>query len=186
MFGALAWACLTDHRERRIPNYLTGALLLLGLLWHAAVLDGSGLFDPTSAGGLGWRQSALGAMTAFAIFFGFYFLKVYGAGDVKLLAATGAWVGIWDLLPLVLSVLLAGGLLALVRMIEPARRARTVVNLQLIGWQFLGAGAGGNAGPGGRFDPKRDSADRLPYAWAILAGSAHYALARYFGWWSWV
>ena len=182
LFGALLWAVYTDSRERRIRNDLTLTLLLSGLLWHVTMMDGVGLFDPTSSGGLGFKMSALGAAAAFAAFFPLYLFKLFGAGDVKLLVAVGAWVGLPGLLPVTLLILICGGALALARILDPARRARTLVNLRIIGLQFMGVGAAAGAG----FDPKTDSADGLPYAWAILFGTAIYALARFGGWWRWM
>ncbi len=183
LFLGLIWAAYVDSLARRIPNALSLALLLVGLLWHSTVIDGAGLVDATSAGGLGLKLSALGAAIAFGVFFIFYLLGVYGAGDVKLLTAIGAWVGPFALLPLTLLVLICGGALSLARMLEPDRRTRTLLNLRIIGVQAISVGTiRGAAG----FDPKTDSADRLPYAWAILGGTALYGVAFHFGWWSWL
>lgn len=63
----------------RIPNWLNLAAALLGLALHAV----SGEFREAAAG-FGW-----------GFFFGivFYVLGLFGAGDVKMLAAVGATVG---------------------------------------------------------------------------------------------
>jgi prepilin peptidase CpaA len=181
LIGGLLLAVVSDQRERRIPNAMTLPLMALGLVWHASVLPGLGLFDSYTTGGLGLAQSAIGAGVALAVFFLFYALRLLGAGDVKLIAAVGAWVGGKALLPVVLAILLAGGVISLVRLIDTKRRLHAIGNLRLIGLQMAG-GSGGAA----LFDPRRDTADRLPYAWAIAGGTILYGLARHFEWVDWL
>ena len=84
-------ACVTDLRSRRIPNVLTfgasGAALVFWT-WTAG-LSGLGL-EPG-----GW-------MVGCALFLPWFVLGGMGAGDVKLLAALGAWLGPRDALWLAL------------------------------------------------------------------------------------
>jgi prepilin peptidase CpaA len=77
-----AAACVTDLRSRRIPNVLSigGAALAL-----------SASFLVYGVAGLG--QSVLGWLVGCAAFLPFFLLGGMGAGDVKLLAALGAWLG---------------------------------------------------------------------------------------------
>jgi len=180
VFSLLAVAAWTDWRERRIPNVICVALLAAGLGWHAFIMDGDGLFASSLAGGLGVSASALGALTSLASLFPLYLLRVIGAGDVKLATGIGAWVGWQGLLPWALLVMIAGGVLALVWMINKRRRNRVVFNLYSIAMQsFVEGPRAAIAG----FDPQAAAADRLPYAWAILAGTAVFALAHYQGGW---
>lgn len=112
-------------------------------------------------------------------FFPLYLLRVLGAGDVKLLAFVGGALGVrsehWShLVGVSLSVLVAGGLLALIRTFSGGRSALVFSNLRLIvaGWMLRTRGM-----PGPRFDPASDTADRLPYAYAITAGVSVYITA---------
>ena len=96
-------ACVTDVRTRRIPNVLTfgaaGAALVFRTIiegWHGAALAGAG-----------W-------LTGLAVFLPFFLLRGMGAGDVKLLAALGAWLGPLDAIWLAIYASLAGGVLALI------------------------------------------------------------------------
>src|SRR5215470_1769162 len=75
-------AAIIDLRTRRIPNWVTAAALIAGLVVHT-VQDG--------AGGLG--MALAGAALGAAILLPFYIGGVMGAGDVKLLAALGALLG---------------------------------------------------------------------------------------------
>lgn len=180
VFCLLAVAAWTDYRARRIPNAICVALLATGLLWHAFAIDGEGLFVSSLAGGLGISGSAIGALAAFAGLFPLYLLRVVGAGDVKLATAIGAWVGWQALLPWVLFVMIAGGVLALIWMVNTRRRSRVFFNLRLMATQsFVEGPRAAIAG----FDPQAAAADRLPYAWAILGGTLVFALAHYQGGW---
>src|SRR2546427_9421541 len=77
-------AAVYDVRYRRIPNWLTvtGAVLGVILNWF---LD-PGLFK--------WSLAGLGV--AFGVYAALYALHAMGAGDVKLMAAVGAVVGLQD------------------------------------------------------------------------------------------
>ena len=96
-----AFACYGEVRSRRIPNWLTGAGMVLGL--GAAFIEG---WFP----GLG--NAFLGLLIGGGILLPFCLLGVVGGGDMKLMAATGAIVGYPLVLRVMTDVCLAGGLLA--------------------------------------------------------------------------
>jgi len=81
-FILACWMAVGDVRTRRIPNYLT-----LG-----AALAGLG-FQFGTHGWAGVGQGLLGLCVGFALMIGFYLKGGMGAGDVKALAALGAWLG---------------------------------------------------------------------------------------------
>lgn len=166
----LALAALSDGRQRRIPNALVLATLLVGVLLNAfgpqPFRDNEGLFS-LYPGALGWGASLLGALVALVVFLPFYALHALGAGDVKLFAAVGAFAGPAASVNLALCVLLAGGLLALARM-AMARNARLVVRNTLAA---LGQMLPGSAGS---FDAGTQTAWRMPYAVAIALGVVAY------------
>lgn len=171
--ATLAAACWTDWHQRRIPNFLSVAALGFALAWQAFAPAGDGLFDPRDPGATGAASALSAAALAFGAFLLLHLAGVMGAGDVKLMAPVGAFFGSpAHVLPLLAAILLAGGLLAVSRMGPRARREQIKQNLRLI-WMTLSyrrelAGAV-------LFDPRRDSADRLPYAFAIALGSLSYA-----------
>lgn len=100
-FGGLGVACLLDLRDRRVPNALTAGLAGAGLLVRGLEL-GLGSIVP----GLG------GAVAGLALLFLPFHRGWVGGGDVKLLAAIGAWLGPLALLRAWLAAALLGGLLA--------------------------------------------------------------------------
>ena len=93
-------AAVIDCRLRRIPNYLTVPAAALGLAYHAAAPSGLGL-GPAAAGlGIGFGLLLIP-----------WLLGGAGMGDVKLLAALGAWLGPrWLLTAFVLSLLIASAM----------------------------------------------------------------------------
>lgn len=96
-------ACVSDLRTRRIPNALTFGAAIAGLLAHTALEGASGALTA----GAGW-------LTGLAIFLPFFALGGMGGGDVKLLAALGAWLGAYETLYLALYSAALGGALAVV------------------------------------------------------------------------
>lgn len=167
----LASSCVSDWRERRIPNALTLAGLAGALAFHALAPGGAGVFDPYLPGGLGMRESALGAVVALTLLLLPYSRGLIGAGDTKLMAAVGAFVGISALPALLLAVMLAVGGLALVyALIDRRLLAITSHLIQRLPWMV---------------SIQRDSKPaliqpRLPVALAIAAGVAGYGSATYY------
>jgi prepilin peptidase CpaA len=98
-------AAVTDSLSRRIPNRISIALALLGLLRiGAALVAGEGALTA----GLDLAAAA-GVFTLAALAFRFGLL---GGGDVKLLAAGTLWLGAAALGSYLLVTALAGGLMA--------------------------------------------------------------------------
>lgn len=102
MLTALACAAaLGDLRERKVRNRLTLAILVCGLGWRAT----SG--DLTTVA-LGLAGTGVGL----AMLFPAFAARWVGAGDVKLLAAFGAWLGPVGTLWAGLTGLVGGGVLS--------------------------------------------------------------------------
>ena len=113
MLAALLAAALWhDLRTRRIPNQLVLWGTLAGLALNSFMPSGSGLFDP-SFGGLGLPQALAGAAAGLALLLPMYLLRALGAGDVKLMAMCGAFLGPDAVLEAALLTFLCGGVLAL-------------------------------------------------------------------------
>jgi prepilin peptidase CpaA len=145
-----------DFRYRRIPNWLTYPALLVGL----------GLsFVPGSATP---AASGLGVLTAGGLYLVFWLFRAVGAGDVKLMAAVGAFVGWPDVWSVIVYTALSGGAFALLFLI----------------WAPPGMAAANEDGgekkaqDGGR---RRLLKRRMPYSPAVALGTL---LALWLGrWW---
>jgi prepilin peptidase CpaA len=95
-------AAVWDLRTRRIPNILTFGAALAAIATHGY------LGGPAGAG---WALA--GWLVGVAFFLPFFALGGMGAGDVKLLAALGAWLGPAAAAWTALFSLIAGGVLGL-------------------------------------------------------------------------
>jgi prepilin peptidase CpaA len=148
-------ACVTDLRAKRIPNVLTFGGALAGIAFHAVTGGFTGVGH--SAGG--WVVGVLAYILPFV-------LGGLGAGDVKLIAALGAWLGPVDTLWLALYTGIAGGISAVIVAVAHGylRSAVTNISVLLIHWRVQGVrplhevSLAGSAGP------------RLAYAVPILGG----------------
>ena len=125
----LATACISDLRTRRIPNVLTLSAAAGALLFHLAT--GGWAAASWSLAGL-----ALGAL----LFFPIFALRGMGAGDVKLLAAVGAWIGPGQVAFAALATSIAGGIIAVVVALSFGylRNALRNVSLLLRHWRVAG------------------------------------------------
>jgi len=184
VLAVLAIAVATDVRSRRIPNWLILTGWALALAWHTLGPAGSWSFDSRSPGAAGPLGAVMGLAVLLILFFPFYVLRIMGAGDVKLMSVVGAFFGAtitaWThLVGLSLFVLAAGGLLALSRMLAARSGAAVVHNLGLIVAGCV-ARASGRGAPA--FDAANASADRMPYAVAIMTGTILYVVAKWAGW----
>ncbi|EGB16154.1 peptidase A24A prepilin type IV [Pseudodesulfovibrio mercurii] len=99
---ALVTATVTDIRNQRIYNWLTLPLILTGLVAHTVFGGFAGLKFSAAGFALGFAAMALP-----------YFMGVMGAGDVKLMAGVGAWLGVEATFTAFLFTCIAGGVYAL-------------------------------------------------------------------------
>jgi prepilin peptidase CpaA len=95
-------ACVTDIRSRRIPNVLTFGAAGAAVVFHTVATGSAGLLAAIA----GWFIGALIMFVPFA-------LRGLGGGDVKLVAALGAWLGPGNAVWLALYTGVAGFVMAL-------------------------------------------------------------------------
>jgi len=149
-------AVVFDLRTRRIPNFLTFGAAAAALIY--AVYDGG-------LSGLG--LAAAGWLAAAALFFPFFALGGTGAGDVKLLAALGAWLGPIESVWLAMFAAMAGGVLGLAVAIARGYLRTAFSNLwvMLMHWRVQGL----EPVPG--LTLKDTTSPRLAYAIPITIGA---------------
>lgn len=157
VLGACAVAVLTDLRTRRIPNALTAALALAALVLHAT--QGPLAFAVALA-------TLLGVLLIGFVAFSFGWL---GGGDVKLLAAGAAALGLPDAVPFLIYTAIGGGLLALIVAIAMGRLKSVLASVALLLRPFAYKGTVAVAPP---------KSITLPYAVAIAFGAVAVALSH--------
>ena len=93
----VAIAAGSDFHLHRIPNYITVPTAILGLAYNAVapIVQPSTDTVRLSVGLWGWNGSLAGFALGFGLLFFPWLLGGAGMGDVKLLAALGAWLGPW-------------------------------------------------------------------------------------------
>ncbi|HEV7300927.1 MAG TPA: A24 family peptidase [Tepidisphaeraceae bacterium] len=114
MFAVLIWAAIEDVRTRRIRNTLTLTLALAGIaqsFWMVGTVSPVG--------------SILGLLVGFSLGLSLFLLGGMGGGDVKLLAAVGAWMGPWG----VLYTMVGAAIVALVIVLFNATRDGQLASL---------------------------------------------------------
>jgi prepilin peptidase CpaA len=113
-------AAVTDVRTFRIPNWLSLPLLFSGILYHSV-----------NAGVHGLGASLLGALVGFGLLLPFFIAGGMGAGDVKLMAAVGAWLGMALTLRVLVVSSLGAGAYSLIVIATTRRWAELKDDIQL-------------------------------------------------------
>jgi prepilin peptidase CpaA len=152
----LALACISDLRTRRIPNALTMSGAGAALLFHLV-----------TAGWSAAGSSLAGFFVGAILFFPMFALRGMGAGDVKLLAAVGAWLGPGQIAIVALATSIAGGVLAVVVALAYGYLSRALSNLYLLLMHWRVAGV--RPLPAVTLEETRGP--RLAYAFPIAIGT---------------
>lgn len=153
--------CATDVAERRLPNWLTGPLWLSGLVYAAMI------------GGVAGFGGSLVASVLLAVPFVVLFVCAKGgAGDAKMMAGVGAWLGIFHGGITLAAVAICGGIIGITISLFH-REGRTLSrNMGQVVVGMVGV-AQGRYGPSAcvAMLPEATSMRRMPYGVAIMAGA---------------
>jgi|SRR5665213_1407821 prepilin peptidase CpaA len=123
----------SDWRTRKIPNWLTGAGIFLGIAVHSRI-----------AGWAGAATSLEGVGLALVLLLPLVLLRALGAGDWKLMGALGAFLGPWMMLFVLLASILISGLMAVLMMVQAKRVKATLRNLVVLLRGFVSFGLRAN------------------------------------------
>jgi Flp pilus assembly protein protease CpaA len=139
LFGAMACVVYYDGRWRRIPNFITLPLMVIGILAQIFM-----------RGWPGFYLSLLGILAGAGLLLPVYLLRGLGGGDIKLMAAIGACVGLRLIGAVLFLTALSGGVLALLWIILQRSHLQ---------WHPLPPMA------------QQPLTATLPYGWAIVSGT---------------
>jgi len=163
----VAIAAVFDVRSHRIPNWLVlvGAVTCIGgeLIYPALV--------PFGIAGV-----LKGIAVGFALLLPLYLLRAMGAGDVKLMAMIGAYLGPWGVASAAMLSIIAGGVLAVAVVLAKGVLGQLVANLRtMVFGTLLSAMTTGKT----TITAPAESVGKIPYGVAIAIGTfAHVVMVQ--------
>lgn len=171
MLPLLATAVLEDIKHHRIPNNIVFSGAGLGIFLNTVLPEGFGFVNPMLPGGLGFLGGLKGVALGLALLLPIYWLRAMGAGDVKLMAMVGAFLGPMDVFGAILATFLAGGVLSLAYAWKIGVLRRTLQNIWFILYSSILRVVVGSPPA---LEDAPETAGKFPYAVAIAAGTAGY------------
>jgi prepilin peptidase CpaA len=176
---AVLYASWIDYAQRRVPNWLNAALAALGLVAQTLAFGWRTPHETGVPGGL--APGLLGLLVGFAVLILPWTMHAMGAGDVKLMAAIGCWLGPWLTLLSFAAGALIGGLMAAVMIYSSGRTVHAITNMQVILTKMRRLDtAFGEYGGTKTFG---DTSQLLPYGVPLTIGTLGVLLTYYFGGW---
>lgn len=144
-------ALFFDLKYQKVPNFLIVIAIIFSFMLNLSHV------------GLGLKETGLGLIFGFALFFPLYALKLLGAGDVKLFATVGSFLGINSICYIALYTLLAGFFLASLVLIK---NKKFLITIKTAFWGLYTL-----INPFLKFElPKFETTLKTPFVIAILTG----------------
>ncbi len=167
VISILALAVFFDVKSMRIPNLLILTGIITSFISQTALFGRSGMAD--------W---GLGLLLGLSLFFPFYFLRVLGAGDVKLLATVGAFIGPSAIFEVTLFTLASGGILAILYALRIGAFRQSLENVRFM---VTHSAVRTLQGKSLTLDELPVTPKSIPYAIAITTGTICYFLIKIYG-----
>lgn len=165
-----------DVRMHRIPNRLVLIGVVSGLLLNTVLPQGYG-FISALPGAIGFWKALAGLGLGFALLLPLYVLRAMGAGDVKLMAMVGAFLGPNAIIGAILVTFIVGGVLTLVVVVRNGSLRLLLDNLRIMLVLSFIKSTVLHQMP--KVDAAPVSAGKMPYGVAIALGTFSYiALER--------
>ncbi|MBK9121381.1 MAG: prepilin peptidase [Phycisphaerales bacterium] len=179
LIPAILYASWIDFAERRVPNWLNALIAITGLTMQAIAFGWYTSGEERVLGGVGW--GLLGLLVGFGVLIVPWAMHGMGAGDVKLMAAIGCWLGPWLTLVSFAAGAVIGGLAAVVMIYSTGRTVHAITNMQTIltkmrRWDT----AFGTYGGAKTFGV---TSQLLPYGVPLTAGTIAVLLTWFLGGW---
>lgn len=169
LLALLLAAAISDYRTYRIPNLITGGGILFALTyntvvppeWHAS-----------------WTWAPAGMLLGFGAMLPLYLMGAMGAGDVKLMAMVGAFLGLGGTAQALLFCVVTGGIAAVIFALRKRMLARMFANtgehLRSTLWALVASGKPQLA------SSPTPSVGKLAYGISIAVGTTSYLIANQF------
>jgi prepilin peptidase CpaA len=159
-----------DYAQRRVPNWLNASLIVAGFAVQAWFFGTSGV-----------TNGFLGMVTGFGLLIVPWLMHGMGAGDVKLMAAIGVWVGPWLTLCSFALGAIIGGVAAVAMILSTGRLRMACANFGMImakctsmQTMFSEVGSAKSFGV---------TSQLLPYGVPLTGGTLIILAGKVFGWW---
>lgn len=163
----LVAASIYDYRTYKIPNWLTAGGIVFALIYSAVMPSHHKPSFPWAVGGM---------VVGFLALLPCYVLRIMGAGDVKLMAMVGAFLGVTDTLHAIIYSFIAGGVAALLFAFHNQALSRMFINLKNM-TQMLMLSAMGGFKPDMQIQSSR-SVGTLAYGVCIGVGTLAYLVKK--------
>ena len=167
----ILYASWVDGSQKRVPNWLNALLLGSGFAMQSLHPQGGG-----------WTMALGGALVGFGVLIVPWMVHGMGAGDVKLMAAIGAWFGPEMTLWAFVVGAMLGAVIAVIMIVSSGRvrQARTnmttiMVKMSHPAHWFTDFGGAKTFG---------DSSQLLPYGIPLTIGSIFVLTGVVSNWWS--
>lgn len=160
---AAAWH---DVRSYRIPNKLVFGGAIIAVVFNAVA--------PSNIGGLGVLDSLAGLILGLIALLPLYLLRIMGAGDVKLMGMTGAFLGADGAAAALMCVLMSGGVLALGVASYQGNLLKLLQKLKVMVYITCAYGSMPGSSVKEGLSGHTESIGKLPYGVAIAVGTAIY------------
>lgn len=124
--AVLIFAAIIDGKQLKVPNWITFPMVLSGLLYHSVASGWHGAGD--SLNGIVWGLLCLLPL---------YAVGGMGAGDVKLMAGIGAWLGATTTCYAFAVTVVVGALMAVVMILTSGRVMHHVRQFVHIAYEIM-------------------------------------------------
>ena len=167
-------AAFLDVRTFKVPNAITFPLMIGGLVYHGSTAGMSGLL-----------ASLLGILFGGGVLITMHAMGGMGAGDVKIMAGVGAWLGMPSTIYVFVASALAAGIYSLGLILWRGKLSETWANLLIILYRFSAIGA--HLGPEDSIEEGMKLTDRrrrfIPFAAMVAVGVIATLVVRH--WFPW-
>ena len=161
--GLLVIGALIDIESRRLPNWLTGAVMAL-----------YGLYVAVNPQPIDWLSAFAVAGVVFLIGLACFTCQLMGGGDVKLMTGLALWAGLDHIAIFLVVTSVAGGALSIVMLMARRFASSPLVLMAgpvsgLVAKRLAGL-AWSKSSPSSADMAETDTTESLPYGVAIAAG----------------
>jgi Flp pilus assembly protein protease CpaA len=162
----------SDLKNFKIRNIDVFVLFSGGLIYCASAPVGAGVLEWQLPGSAGLKNHSISFLITLLLGFLLFALKLWGAGDAKLVAALAIWIPYQQVPSLLLYIMVVGGFVAITRVLIKGNGKTVLKNIQSIVLFRLAGLSTANS---------FETAERIPFSIAIAGGWTALAVTKFLG-----